>query len=446
MAPLSLIDILSNEYLLLATTPYLLPTELLALARCSHSYYSLVTHSRSVWRHLNLSAPPRALPSHSSTAIALRSPTPIYQTELTTLLSKPFVLRDVKTLVLDGLPVTADLLRGLLTAPEYRIQLLSIRECSQINERELMVLFKFITSPKREHGPTLKGCYYFGNMDAPGGNMDAPGGILPSLSKARDPGAKGRFLGDKINADWVDVVRQCQGLIAFDTRLCHGPRHEEGNANYAQSQLANVRLSACCAGCGSAAEARGSQDAPSVVAAPVPITTSDLRVACRTACRQQDDVLWCESCVKDRWCESCDKWWCETCTEDAGRKVRNCRGSLAFAVADRRRVLEARIVGLLRMRGDVRRLHSEDHSLMQGVQRRVLHSTVGSPPLSAITTAANLARWTATMAPTIPGFVSIILLLFWMGSDACVRSGTWHLQMASQCAKRFVSDSGGGWW
>ena len=129
MAPLSLIDLLSSEYLLLATTPYLLPTELLALARCSSSFYSLINHSRSVWRHLNLSVSPHTLPSASSTAIAQRSPIPLYQTETTSLLLKSYVLRDVKTLILDGLPVTTDLLRDLLTTSKFKIQILSIREC-----------------------------------------------------------------------------------------------------------------------------------------------------------------------------------------------------------------------------------------------------------------------------------------------------------------------------
>jgi hypothetical protein len=315
MAPVTLLDILSNEYLLLHTTPYLLPTELLALGLCSRSYYSLITHSRSVWRHLNLSVSPGAIPA-STTAIAQRTQTPLYQTEPNLLLSKPFVLRDVKTLILDGLPVTVELLHDLLSSPAYRIQLLSIRECCLINERQLMLLFQYLVRTTRESPPTLKGCYFFGDMDS-------PGGILPSAYKPRDPSTKGRFIKPgKLNDDWVGIMTACEGSIAFDTRLCTGPRHEEGRDEQLKPKLASIRLAGRCAECGTSPEAQkgnGLGGLPKVVCAPVPLMSSDIRAACRTPCKQEEDILRCDSCA--HYCERCGKWWCETCLAKKDMKV-----------------------------------------------------------------------------------------------------------------------------
>lgn len=320
MAPLTLIDILSNEYLLLHTTPYLLPTELLALGLCSRSYHSLITHSRSVWRHLNLSlSPSQQTATFTSTAIAQRTLTPRYQSELHTLLQKPFVLRDVKTLVLDGLPATVELLHDLLNGSTCRLQLLSIRECSTINERELMLLFQYLVRPSRETPPSLKGCYLFGSMDS-------PGGIFPSALKPRDTSARGRFINPAIlSRDWVGILKACEGTIAFDTRLCTGPRHSGDGDGFLEPRVANIRLAGGCAGCGSSPEARrrGGADAlPRVVYPPVPLLSSDIRVACKAAEAREGDVLRCEDCAKERWCERCGKWWCEACGARDGDKVR----------------------------------------------------------------------------------------------------------------------------
>jgi len=318
MAPLTLIDILSNEYLLLHTTPYLLPTELLALGLCSHSYHSLITHSRSVWRHLNLSLSPSQ--QTASTAIAQRTPTPRYQSELLTLLQKPFVLRDVKTLVLDGLPVTVDILDELLKGDRYMLQLLSIRECGMIDERQLMLLFQHLVHPSRETPPSLKGCYWFGGMDA-------PGGIFPSALKPRDTNARGRFINPALlSKDWVGTLKACEGAIAFDTRLCTGPRHDDGDEHFLEPKVANIRLAGACSGCGSSPEARRSLSRlPKVAYPPVPLTSSDIRIACKSGEALEKDILRCEDCAKDRWCERCAKWWCETCVAKDSDKVRRLR-------------------------------------------------------------------------------------------------------------------------
>ncbi|KAI5782650.1 hypothetical protein EDC01DRAFT_221442 [Geopyxis carbonaria] len=305
MAPLSLIDILSNEYLLLSTTPYLLPTELLSLSCCSHSFQNLIIHSRSAWRNLNLSVSPHQPKPSTSTAVATRPSVPLYQTEFTRLLNKPFVLRDVRTLVLDGLPVTVDLLTDLLS-PQYRLSLLSIRECTHINEPQLMLLLQYLVRPSRPAGtPSLKGLYYFSSMDA-------PGGIFPTLTNG-PPRSRGRFVAaPKLTAEWAAIMHATSDAIAYDTRLCTGARH----ADSGELAVASVRLPPKCAGCHTAPSAHA---AAPVLLPPVPITTSDVRAACRGP--TEADVLRCEACVRDRWCEGCGKWWCEACALKVEKKL-----------------------------------------------------------------------------------------------------------------------------
>jgi hypothetical protein len=209
-----------------------------------------------------------------------------------------------------------ELLYDLLSSPKYKIQLLSIRECNLINEGQLMLLFQYLVRTTRENPPALKGCYWFGGMDA-------PGGIFPSTYKQKDTNEKGRFIKpSKLNDDWVGILKACEGTIAFDTRLCSSPRHEEGDEHHLEPKVASVRLARNCTGCGSSPEARkphGIHNLPKVVVAPVPVTTSDIKVACRAP--DAEDVLRCETCVKNRWCERCGKWWCESCAGENADKV-----------------------------------------------------------------------------------------------------------------------------
>lgn len=369
MEPLSLLDLLSyyplspcpgarltlqrNGYLLLATTPYLLPEELLALSRCSRSFHALVTQSPSVWRHVDLSAAPSSSTALSPLGTSLRC-------RPAQLLRQPHVLRDVQTLVLDGLlSVTTQLLRELLcstTTPQYRIRLLSIRRCPNLDSLQLSGLFRHLARPARERRlGELRGCYLFSDMDS------TEHVRLVQPRKGRFVDRQSLIDNDKTEHDWVATLQACAGELAFDTRLCSGPRHsqyhdhnhDDHNHDYNHNnhshhagaheipapapastpfpdRIACVRLTGGCAVCHSSPEARlrrktpgqgSGHELPPVVIAPVPLTTSSLRAACSVPGYDGDDggarqdVLRCETCVTNRMCNKCDRWWCETCVD-----------------------------------------------------------------------------------------------------------------------------------
>lgn len=291
---LSLIDILSNEYLLLSTTPYLLPHELLGLALCSRSYHLLITQSRSVWRHLDLSANSRKQNHYGHTRAQIS--TPLYRAYPSLLLSKPFVLRDVKTLVLDELPVSVGLLNYLLSSSSnYKIQILSIRGChGSIDDRMLRQLFVSLAQESFNtiRGPTLKGCYYFGDQESP-----SPAYQHPILH---------RFVSAHSKEEWVETLLACQGIFTFDLCLCSGSRHHDGQP----AKIARVWLKGDCAGCGKRPEEDDHKIkslSQGVLVPPVPLMSSDLKAACSL------DTIRCEECMTGRWCERCRKWWCEEC-------------------------------------------------------------------------------------------------------------------------------------
>ncbi|TGZ82247.1 hypothetical protein EX30DRAFT_219736 [Ascodesmis nigricans] len=303
-----LLSFLSNEYFLLSTTPYLLPADLAALARTSRSLYGLITHSRSVWRHLDLSLAARPPPATSSAVDFLATSAPVrspfrYESKLGGLLSKHFVLRDVKTLILDGLPVDHVFLSRLLMGDTYRIQILSIRDCLHINERELQNLLQYLLRTTRDRSELkLKGIYYFGAAD-----YNRQGVVEKKNAQFIHP--------SRITQGWVGMLNACAGQIAFDTRLCTGPRHERGTEEQRFRRIASVRLTGGCAGCGTTPERRENKEVglERVLRAPIPVMTSDVKVAC--AGGPETEVLRCQSCVQDMWCHGCEKWWCEDCVE-----------------------------------------------------------------------------------------------------------------------------------
>lgn len=270
--PPPLLELLSNEYLLLATTPYLLPHELYALSRTSRSFHSLLTHSRSVYRHLH--RPPLRM------------------------LSLAPIIRDVKTLVLDGAAVTVDDLHRLLAAP-YRIALLSLRACNAINQRQLMLLLQYLFRPDRAPDATsLRGIYLFGAPSDEGnpGNIVTQPGWTWRAECAWDPA-------------WASTLRACEGACVFDAALCGGC---DGAA------VALVRLAGGCAGCGGGgggAAETGEGGKGIVLVPPVPLTSSDVRVACRGGAT--GTVMRCGECLERRHCSLCRTWWCASCVADS---------------------------------------------------------------------------------------------------------------------------------
>jgi hypothetical protein len=378
--PSTLMDLLSNSLVLHQVAPYLPVASLCALSSTSRALHDLIRQSPEAFRYLDLSPVKSAnvpfdgpLDGGGISWRAERmdeslSEDDFYSGPLRGIvyrLEKQRVLRHVHTLVLDGLSVTAELVKELLTEDRYNVRLLSIREVKHLNERKLQQYIRYAVRPSRPEGsPRVKGIYMFGPRDrsyepeptrAP--SPSASRGILSSqgaqigaewnekssralntaLSRTSDRWyqSSGRMITKRPSSEWAEVIQACEGLIAFDAVLCRGPRHDPSNTIvrdtgsvpnptvFLRPTIATVALGP--AGCESC---HSSSEGPAIYAysptscfpllSPVPLHASTLHAAriphtTDGSSRPPPLYMRCEDCLKGRWCERCHKWWDEPC-------------------------------------------------------------------------------------------------------------------------------------
>ncbi|KAJ6255848.1 hypothetical protein Dda_9458 [Drechslerella dactyloides] len=300
-----LLEFLSNDYLLIQTVPYLLPHETLALALAAKPFHNLLFHTPGVFRHVDLSLAALLPVNQAAKQVTLRRSYP-------DILSAGHIVgRDTQTLILDGLPMNFDRLTNLLVSPNQRISILSVRDCA-INQPVFMQTLHFLVRPGS--ASPLKGVYIFGKSNG-------------------RPRAKNRWqrVGEiEFIEGWAETVQACEGRIAFDIGLCKGSKHadllplddgyvsvsdpaelgstpvsvESGFSAFAWSadndseqssvtsnsagaedewlppqlapKLATKMIPRRCEGCGMPPAGSSSR-----LYAPVPVLTSDIRVACR---------------------------------------------------------------------------------------------------------------------------------------------------------------------
>ncbi|EPE28852.1 hypothetical protein GLAREA_00010 [Glarea lozoyensis ATCC 20868] len=227
-------------------------------------------------------------------------------------LSRMEILRDVHTLILDGLSVTSELVREIICEESFNVRVLSIREVQNLNERKLQQALRYSIRPSRAaNTPKLEALYIFGPRDAPSSprmkrhlapgsstiaspqTLASHGGVMSSrgaqigaqwnemsenalahdLEKSGDKWYEksGILFAKPISSEWADTVLSCQGIVSFDAILCNGPRHHsrEASANghnegspippyrralaYLPPRLATYSTGGCCK-CGSAPE------------------------------------------------------------------------------------------------------------------------------------------------------------------------------------------------
>ncbi|EHK96176.1 hypothetical protein M7I_8133 [Glarea lozoyensis 74030] len=244
-------------------------------------------------------------------------------------LSRMEILRDVHTLILDGLSVTSELVREIICEESFNVRVLSIREVQNLNERKLQQALRYSIRPSRAaNTPKLEALYIFGPRDAPSSprmkrhlapgsstiaspqTLASHGGVMSSrgaqigaqwnemsenalahdLEKSGDKWYEksGILFAKPISSEWADTVLSCQGIVSFDAILCNGPRHHsrEASANghnegspippyrralaYLPPRLATYSTGGCC---------------------------SEIKK------------------LLVRYCEGCHKWWCEDCYE-----------------------------------------------------------------------------------------------------------------------------------
>lgn len=377
--PSSLVDLLSNSLVLHQIAPYLPVASLCALSSTSRVLHDVIRQSPEAFRYLELSPVKSAnvlfdgpLDSGGISWRAERmdeslSEDDFYSGPLRGIvyrLEKQRVLRHVHTLVLDGLSVTAEFVKELLTEDRYNVRLLSIREVKHLNERKLQQYIRYAVRPSRPEGtPRVKGIYMFGPRDrsyepestrTP--SPPASRGILASqgaqigaewnekssralntvLARTSDRWyqSSGRMITKRPSSEWAEVIQACEGLIAFDAVLCRGPRHDPSKAivrdsssvpnptAFLRPSIATVALGpAGCETCRSASEGPAIYgDSPAScfpLLSPIPLHASTLRAArvphTTDGSRPPPLYMRCEDCLKGRWCERCHKWWDERC-------------------------------------------------------------------------------------------------------------------------------------
>ncbi len=96
-------------------------------------------------------------------------------------------LRAVSTLVLDGLTVTADVVREIIHEDRFAVRVLSLRGCRQLNQRRLCQVLMYAVRASRPAGtPRLRALYVFGPPDA--AEEDGPPAAGRGRPPARHPG------------------------------------------------------------------------------------------------------------------------------------------------------------------------------------------------------------------------------------------------------------------
>jgi hypothetical protein len=378
----ALLNLLSNDLVLRQTAPHLPPSALLSLSTTNKSFQALIYTRASAWRHLDLSNVRSAIIDASpidAGGISWRAERmdesltedDFYSGPLRGIFSKlqsKIVLQYVHTLILDGLSVPADLVREIVAEDRFNVRILSLRDCKHLNQTKLQQLLRYAVRPGRPEGsPKLRGLYVFGHKDSPqlpqpkaaitDTALPAPRGILasegaqigsewnfkstaainaslPSDDEQRWYGRSGRAL-PRTTAAWADVMHACQGIIAFDATLCRGPRHDitlTTGKEFLPPAIAGVALGPKgCETCGTCPESPAvfgqSDESALPLLAPPPTHASTIRASQRPSTTSTSTsstfpplLTRCEDCLRNRWCERCNRWWCESCyTEPISR-------------------------------------------------------------------------------------------------------------------------------
>lgn len=370
----SLEDILSNSLVLDQMAPHLSVSSLMALSSTSRRLHTVITQTPYVFRHLDLS---RCRGAELSTISPQESDTQtedeIYSAPLGhifTSLERRGILQDVRTLILDGLSVPANLVADIVLTDRFNINILSIRECTHLNERKLMQIIQHAVRPTRPAGtPRVKGIYHFSPMhtglqatarpryrDWWGTRVGASRSPsqTPFSSVLEDETSKtlsikyhqnewykpsGKIFKHSLEEGWAQVLQKCEGIIAFDAILCRGPRHDPtlycpaigevapGEVPLLGPAVATVALGPRgCDGCHSSPEGPAiwgqSPDIQFPMLNPPPLHSSSAAAAKRPDMIPGEHpvlIARCADCLTNRWCHRCNKWFCGNCLPNPQR-------------------------------------------------------------------------------------------------------------------------------
>lgn len=270
-APLE--NLLTNSLILDHMAPYLSVPSMMALSSSSRLLHNMITHTPYLFRHLDLT---RCKGAQLQEATQQESDTitedEFYSKPLRRIfnsLERKSILQDVRTLVLDGLPVPADLIAEIILTDRFNVNILSIRECQHLNERKLMQAIQYAVRPTRPEGtPRVKGIYHFsprnsaprqpvirrrryrdwwsdrvGNSNsasastansrspsqssstASSDNEDEESTPIPKPVQNEWYAPTGKLFKHSLDEGWAQTIQKCEGIISFDAVLCRGPQH-----------------------------------------------------------------------------------------------------------------------------------------------------------------------------------------------------------------------------
>lgn len=380
-APLE--KMLTNSLILDQMAPYLSVPSLMALASTSRLLHNMITGTPYIFRHLDLTGCRGAQLSPSTAHDDdddLRTEDEVYSAPLRLIFSsleRRSILKDVRTLVLDGLSVPADLVADIILSDRFKVNILSIRECRHLNERKLMQVIQHAVRPTRPKGtPRVKGIYHFSPMHAAAprpvvrrryrdwwgsrvgssrsssqspsnsssDNEEEDDSTLSTRTRRQEQQQQqqqqnewytpfGKMFKHSLENGWAQTLQKCEGIIAFDAVLCRGPRHDVNLCSSANGEnppsetpllgpaVATVALGPRgCDGCHSSPEGPAiwgqSPDVQFPLLSPVPLHVSSVATAKRPeSIPGKHPVLYarCADCLTDRWCHRCNKWFCTNC-------------------------------------------------------------------------------------------------------------------------------------
>ncbi len=370
--PVTLIDLLANTVVLRQLAPYIPIRSLLDLSATSKYVRDIIVSQTEPWRHLDLTRVKSAIIDSSPIDVggiswrAERMDESLTEDDFYSgplrgifgRLHQKHMLRNVQTLVLDGLSVPADLVHDIVTdaTGRYNVRILSLRESKHLNLAKLQHVLRYICRPTRSEGtPKLRGLYVFGSKDDLGivkrlhlevkpptslGVLSSEGAQIGAEWNRRsstaleeqmcDGQAKwynsmGRVMKRPLS-DWPETILACKGLVNFDAVLCRGPKHDitkVDSHDFLQPTVATIALGFGCETCGSCPEQPAkfgvTPEHTLPLLSPPPTHSSSLRAAQMPHSASQTLpplFVRCEDCLRGRWCERCNRWWCEDCYID----------------------------------------------------------------------------------------------------------------------------------
>ncbi|CAG8024528.1 unnamed protein product [Penicillium olsonii] len=346
----SLEDVLSNNLVLDQMAPYLSVPSLMAVSATSRRLHTVITQTPYVFRQLDLTRCQGAQLPAGSQPNGTQTEDEIHSAPLRHIfksLERQHILQDVRTLVLDGLSVPADLVAHILLSDRFNVNILSIRECRNLNERRLMEIIQHAVRPTRPAGtPRVKGIYHFSPTQAPQAvarpkyrdwwstrvQTSRSPSQTPSISETPAKqqnewySPTGRLFKHSLEEGWAQVLQECEGIIAFDATLCRGPKHTPQPDAIDPVQVpgpavATVALGPSgCDGCHSSPEGPAiwgqSPDVHFPLLSPTPLHSSSLTAAKRPELIPGEHpvlIARCADCLTNRWCHRCNKWFCGNC-------------------------------------------------------------------------------------------------------------------------------------